>query len=125
MLDIFDVPRYEGEVVHGSSRRHQGVNNGEPAIGVNAPPSLCNGAIDWQDSIGENQQECFEPTLQNERSSRVARSQPLDAITKLACHEDADEEIIRRDLLIPSAYVRIVVRLFSQLGYDVGVEQVH
>src|ERR1051326_4755530 len=122
--DIGDVPGDQRQPDDLRRRSQQAVYNGQGVRHVQPSPLLCNRPINRQDPVAMCLAQAGKPAVERSGGVGVAAAHALDGATDLTDRQDAQVNLLVGEIAEPGRDVGIGTLALTQLGDDVGIEQV-
>src|SRR5919204_2971680 len=122
--DVPHVSRRDGETVHLRRCGQQSVDDGQWIGNVHAPPFFCDGTINRENPIAETFDQAPQPSIQCSCAPAVAPLDAVDALPKLANRQNAEKNLVLGQSGKPFGDQVVAALTLSELGDDVGIDEV-
>ena len=121
--DVAVITRHQRQAIGQRRRREQSIDRREGSDGAHAPPLIGHRVIDAEHAPIECHLNFPQPAFERDRLARVPKARKFNAIADLTKDERTPEQILIRYRRIPGGYVSVATSALSDLGDDVGIDQ--
>src|ERR1700736_5955003 len=122
--DVAVIARHQRQAIGQRSRREQAVDSREGPDGAHTPPLIGHRVIDAEYAPIECRLYFPQPAFERQCLAGVPRACKFHALSDLTKDERAQEEILIGNRRIPGGYMSVATSALSDLGNDVGIDQV-